>query len=320
MPVIKTENLTKVYGTLRALDSLSISIDEGEVFGLLGPNGAGKTTTIKVLATLLAPTSGRAFVNGFDVMKQPSKVRESIGIVFQEPSTDELLTGYENLRLHAYMYGIPSSEAGGRIDDALRLVELTERKDSLVKTYSGGMRRRLEIARGLLHKPKILFLDEPTLGLDPRGREAMWVYVERLVKELHMTILLTTHYMEEADRFADRVCIIDRGKSVAIDAPDSLKRIVGGDLVTIRAPSVDQKAIRKLKFVKNVERIDDRMLVTVENAAINLQELLKKTGKVKCVEVRSPTLDDVFIHFTGRGLEQAEGSWFDKIVQQSINR
>jgi ABC-2 type transport system ATP-binding protein len=320
MSVITTEKLTKVYGTLKALDNLSVSIDEGEIFGLLGPNGAGKTTTIKMLATLLEPSSGKAKVNGFDIVAQPSKVRESIGIVFQEPSTDELLTGYENLKLHAMIYGITGLEREKRISDALELVELSDRKNDMVKKYSGGMRRRLEIARGLLHRPKVLFLDEPTLGLDPRGRETMWKYVEQLVKELNMTILLTTHYMEEADKLADRICIIDHGKAVAIDTPSKLKRTVGGDIVTMVAASPDIDAIKRLKFVKKVEHKNSKICVTVENAAANLQELLKATGKVKCVEVRNPTLDDVFIKFTGRGLEQAEGGWFDKIIQQSVNK
>jgi ABC-2 type transport system ATP-binding protein len=320
MAVIQTSKLTKHYGRIKAVDNLTLSIEEGEVFGLLGPNGAGKTTTIKMLATLLDPTSGSAKVNGFDVMGQPSKVRESIGIVFQEPSTDELLTGYENLRLHSLIYGIPGSDAERRIKDTLELVELTERKNDLVKTYSGGMRRRLEIARGLLHRPKILFLDEPTLGLDPRGRETVWGYIKRLVKERDMTILLTTHYMEEADMLADRICIIDRGKAVAIDTPGRLKKRVGGDLVTIVADSPRIAGIRGLKFVRKVEQKDGKFLITVDNAAAHLQELLTKVGKVDCVEVRSPTLDDVFIKFTGRALEQAEGGWFDKIVQERVNK
>jgi ABC-2 type transport system ATP-binding protein len=273
-----------------------------------------------MLATLLEPTSGSAKVNGFDVKTQPSKVRESMGIIFQEPSTDELLTGQENLRLHSLIYNIPKNDADNRIEEALELVELADRKNDLVKTYSGGMRRRLEIARGLLHRPKILFLDEPTLGLDPRGRETMWKYVQRLVKEQQMTILLTTHYMEEADTLADRICIIDRGKAGAIDTPERLKKRVGGDLVTIVADSPKIAGIRNLKFVRNVEQKDGKFLITVDDAAAHLQELLRKLGKVDCVEVRSPTLDDVFIKFTGRAMEQAEGGWFDKIIQESVNK
>jgi ABC-2 type transport system ATP-binding protein len=273
-----------------------------------------------MLATLLEPTSGKATVNGFDVTKQPSKVRESIGIVFQEPSTDELLSAYENLKMHSMIYGIPRNEMGKRIEDALALVELTDRKNDLVKTYSGGMRRRLEIARGLLHQPKVLFLDEPTLGLDPRGRETMWGYVKHVVKELNMTILLTTHYMEEADELADRVCIIDHGRSMTMDTPENLKMTIGGDLVTIESKSLNIPDIKKLDFVKKVEKEDGAYLITVDCAAENLQELLRAAGNVDSVEVRRPTLGDVFLKFTGRGIEQAEGGWFDKIMQQSVNK
>lgn len=320
MAIITTSKLTKHYDEIKAVESLDLSIEEGEVFGLLGPNGAGKTTTIKMLATLLDPSSGTATVNGFDVKKQPSKVRESIGIVFQEPSTDELLSAYENLKMHSLIYGIPANEVDKRIEDALALVELTDRKKDLVKTYSGGMRRRLEIARGLLHQPKVLFLDEPTLGLDPRGRENMWRYVKHVVSELQMTILLTTHYMEEADELANRICIIDHGKAVATDTPTNLKMTIGGDLVTIDTEKLDMEAIKKLRFVKKVEKEDGRYLITVDCAAENLQELLKKAGKVDAVEVRSPTLADVFLKFTGGSLEQPEGGWFDKMVQQSVNK
>jgi ABC-2 type transport system ATP-binding protein len=321
MAVIETSKLTKHFGHIAAVEGLSLKIEEGEVFGLLGPNGAGKTTTIKMLATLLEPTSGRATVNGFDIAESPSKVRESIGIVFQEPSSDELLSGYENLKMHAMIYGLHGASVEKKIDEALALVELTDRRNDLVKTYSGGMRRRLEVARGLLHKPKVLFLDEPTLGLDPRGRETMWGYVKRLVAELNMTILLTTHYMEEADELADRICIIDHGKAVAVDAPAGLKAKVGGDLVMLTLPVLpDVKALRKLGFIKRMENKDGKLLITVDDAAANLQELLGKVGKVECVEVRSPTLNDVFIKFTGHELEQAEGGWFDKIVQQSVNK
>lgn len=320
MAVIDASRLTKHYGTLKAVDGLDLKIEEGEVFGLLGPNGAGKTTTIKMLATLLEPTSGTAKVNGFDISKQPSKVRESIGIVFQEPSTDELLTAYENLKMHSMIYGLPAGEVDRRIDDALGLVELSDRRNDLVKTYSGGMRRRLEIARGLLHEPKVMFLDEPTLGLDPRGRETMWKYVKQVVGERSMTILLTTHYMEEADELADRICIIDHGKAVATDTPSDLKMTVGGDLVSIASDSLDIDSIRKLKFVRKIEKKDGDYLITVDCAAENLQELLRKAGTVEWVEVRRPTLGDVFMKFTGRGIEQAEGGWFDKIVQQSVNK
>jgi ABC-2 type transport system ATP-binding protein len=320
MAIIEASKLTKHYNGIRAVDGLDLRIEEGEVFGLLGPNGAGKTTTIKMLATLLEPTSGKASVNGFDVARSPSKVRESIGIVFQEPSTDELLTAYENLRMHSLIYGLPADSVERRISDALDLVELTDRRNDLVKTFSGGMRRRLEIARGLLHGPKVLFLDEPTLGLDPRGRETMWKYVRNVVDELNMTILLTTHYMEEADQLADRVCIIDHGKSMATDSPAALKMSVGGDLVTVCSGSLDTNGLRKLKFVKKIEKQDGEYLITVDCAARNLQALLQKAGNVDYVEVRRPTLGDVFLKYTGRGMEQAEGGLFDKIMQQRVNK
>jgi ABC-2 type transport system ATP-binding protein len=321
MPIVETFNLTKKFGKITAVDNLGIEIEEGEVFGLLGPNGAGKTTIIKMLATLLEPTSGAAKVNGFDVIKQPHKVRESIGIVFQEPSSDELLTGYENMKLYAMMYGLPKDEIKKRIAEALELVELTERKDYLVRTYSGGMRRRLEIGRSLVHKPKVLFLDEPTLGLDPAGREKMWDYISRLVKELRMTVLLTTHYMEEADNLAGRVGIIDQGKIVIIDNPKALKKTVGGDVVNIKTTKPNTEALKKLAYVKNIEQKDEQVTITVENVSENLQELMKVVGKVESVEVRNTTLNDVFLYFTGKRIYEEGGStWFEKIVQESVTK
>lgn len=319
MPIVETFNLTKKFGKITAVENLSIGINEGEVFGLLGPNGAGKTTIIKMLATLLEPNSGIARVNGFDVMKQPHKVRESIGIVFQEPSSDELLTGYENMKLYAMMYGLHKEKIEKGIAEALELVELTERKDDLVRTYSGGMRRRLEIGRSLVHKPKVLFLDEPTLGLDPAGREKMWDYISRLVEELRMTVLLTTHYMEEADNLANRVGIIDQGKIIVIDAPNALKKAVGGDLVTIKTAKPNMELIKKLVYVKAIKQKDDQVTITVENVSGNLQELLKVVGRIESVEVRNTTLNDVFLHFTGRRIQEDGGNtWFDKIIQESV--
>ena len=321
MPILETLNLTKKFGKITAVNKLSIGIDEGEVFGLLGPNGAGKTTIIKMLATLLEPTSGTAKVNGFDVMKQPHKVRESIGIVFQEPSSDELLTGYENMKLYAMMYGLSKEKIKKGIAEALEIVELTERKDDLVRTYSGGMRRRLEIGRSLVHKPKVLFLDEPTLGLDPAGREKMWDYISRLVEELRMTVLLTTHYMEEADSLANRVGIIDQGKIVVIDTPKALKKAVGGDLVTIKTANPNIEPLKKLAYVKDIKQKDDQVAITVENVSENLQELLKVAGKIESVEVRNTTLNDVFLQFTGRRIQEEGGSsWFEKIVQESVTK
>jgi ABC-2 type transport system ATP-binding protein len=222
-PVIKVENLTKKFNGFTAVDSINFEVNEGCVFGLLGPNGAGKTTTISMLSTLLFPTSGTAHINGHDVQKDPAAVRRSIGIVFQDPSSDDILTGRENLLLHCLLFDVPNAEIKSRIEWALKLVDLTEWKDTLLKKYSGGMRRRLELARGLLHKPKILFLDEPTLGLDPQARENIWQYIEDLVKNEKVSIILTTHYMDEADRLCDQVAIIDHGKIIVGGTPAELK-------------------------------------------------------------------------------------------------
>src|ERR671920_799852 len=221
--MIKIRNLAKRYDNHIAVDNITLDIKENEVFGLLGSNGAGKTTTIHMLATLLKPSSGSATVNGYDIVYEPAKVRSSIGIVFQAPSSDDMLTGYENLQLHSMLYSVQRHTRKQRIDEVLKLVGLTERRHDQVKTYSGGMRRRLEIARGLLHKPKVIFLDEPTLGLDPGSREVMWKYIKRLVNEEKITIILTTHYMEEADVLCNRIGFIDKGKIIAVDSPLKLK-------------------------------------------------------------------------------------------------
>ena len=224
--MIIIKNLTKKFDKIIAVDNVSLDIHEGEVFGLLGQNGAGKTTIIHMLATLLKPTSGTAQINGYDIIKNSSKVRKNIGIVFQAPSSDDMLTGFENLKIHSYLYGVPSELRIKRINELLKLVGLYERKDDIVKKYSGGMRRRLEIARGLIHKPKVIFLDEPTLGLDPNSRKSMWEYIQKLVKEEKITIILTTHYMEEADTLCDRIGFINKGKIIAIDTPQQLKLMI----------------------------------------------------------------------------------------------
>jgi ABC-2 type transport system ATP-binding protein len=321
MPIIQTYGLTKNYGKITAVDNLEISIEEGEIFGLLGPNGAGKTTIIKMLATLLEPTSGTATVNGFDIRKQPARVRESIGIIFQEPSSDELLTGYENIKLYGMMYGLRKDQIQKRSAEALKLVELTDRKDDLVKHYSGGMRRRLEIARSLIHRPKILFLDEPTLGLDPRGRENMWNYILKLVKELKMTVFLTTHYMEEADALTNRIGIIDHGKIAILDSPKALKRLLGGDFVTIKAKALNIEELRKLSYVTDVTQENDETKIIIEDVSENLQHLLTALGKIDSVQVRNTTLNDVFLRFTGKQIpDEGESNWFHKIVQESTEK
>jgi len=312
--LIKIRNLVKKYNDLTAVNDLSLDINENEVFGLLGSNGAGKTTTIHMLATLLKPTTGTATVNGYDIVSQPAKVRASIGIVFQAPSSDDMLTGYENLQLHSMLYSVPRRARRQRIDEVLELVGLTERKHDQVKTYSGGMRRRLEIARGLLHKPKVMFLDEPTLGLDPASRETMWKYVQRLVKEEKVTVILTTHYMEEADMLCDRIGIIDKGKIVALDTPAGLKAGLGGDIIRIKTKdSIDK--IRQFDFVHKVEQSNGFLVLSVKDARKALPMLLQNV-EAESAEFASPTLNDVFIQITGRNIkEQAEGGFMERYAK-----
>jgi ABC-2 type transport system ATP-binding protein len=314
--LIRISNLAKRYGSITAVDNLSLDIEENEVFGLLGSNGAGKTTTIHMLATLLKPTSGTATVNGYDIIAQPAKVRESIGIVFQAPSSDDMLTGYENLYVHSLLYSVPRETRKKRIEEVLELVGLSERKDDRVKTYSGGMRRRLEIARGLLHKPRVMFLDEPTLGLDPASRETMWRYVRRLVEEEKVTVILTTHYMEEADMLCDRIGIIDKGKIVALDTPARLKASLGGDIIKIKTHDKGaDAAARKFDFVQKAEFVDGFLVLSVKIATRDLPVLLQSI-EAEQAEFSSPTLNDVFIQLTGRNIkEQAEGGFMERYAQ-----
>ena len=320
--IIDTKKLTKTYGDLTAVDNLDIQIEKGEVFGLLGPNGAGKSTTLLMLTTLIPPTSGTALVNDFDIIRQPDQVRKSIGIVFQDPSSDEMLTGYENLKLHGLLYDMDSALREKRIVEVLALVELTDRKDDLVKKYSGGMRRRLELARGLMHHPEILFLDEPTLGLDPQTREHIWKYIKKLATEKKITIILTTHYMDEADRLCDRLAIIDHGKIVVLGSPDLLKKDLGGDVIHMRTRNFDIESLKELDYVKNVKTDDGSISVTVKDANQHLQDLLGRVGKVESVEVRPLTLEDVFIHHTGRAIREgaAEGGWAEKAMQARLRK
>lgn len=306
MEIIKISNLTKKYGSLTAVDSINLSVKEGEIFGLLGPNGAGKTTTLMMLSTLLKPTSGTAIINYFDVVHQQDEVRNSIGMVFQDPSSDTLLTGYENLKLHALMYNLKMKDIDKKIEDVLSLVDMNKRKNEIVKKYSGGMRRRLEIARGLLHAPKIFFLDEPTLGLDPQTRDHIWEYIKLLAKNTKMTIIVTTHYMEEAEKLCDRIAIIDHGKIAALDSPKNLKDALGGDIVALKG-RIKVEDLKKLPFVKKIEDKDGFVHLSVENSGKNLQDLLCAAGDVEMVEVHSPDLNDVFIHYTGREMRENGG-------------
>ncbi|HOE92304.1 MAG TPA: ATP-binding cassette domain-containing protein [Methanofastidiosum sp.] len=320
--MISTNNLTKKFENLIAVDNLNLNINEGEIFGLLGPNGAGKTTTILMLTTLKLPTSGTATINGYDIVKDSDKVRKSIGIVFQDPSSDEILTGYENLKLHGWLYDMPDKLREDRIKEVLELVDLTARKDDLVKKYSGGMRRRLELARGLMHHPKVLFLDEPTLGLDPQSRDYIWSYIEKLAKEEKITIVLTTHYMDEADKLCDRLAIIDYGKIIVLGTPEELKKELGGDIIKLKANNLNIESLKRLNYIKNIAVSDGEVCLTVEDANKHVQDILSIVGKVKSTEIRSPTLDDVFIHYTGRGMREdsPEGGWAEKAMHARIKK
>jgi ABC-2 type transport system ATP-binding protein len=304
---IRLVGLTKRFDKLTAVDHIDLEVKRGEIFGLLGPNGAGKTTIISMLVTIRPITEGSATVNGFDVASQPAKVRASCGIVFQEPSIDTILTARENLELHARLYGVPKDIRAARIKEMLALVDLTDRQDSIVKTFSGGMKRRLEIARGLLHRPAVIFLDEPTLGLDPQTRQHIWEYIERLRREMGTTFVLTTHYMDEADRLCDRIGIIDHGKIQSLGTPQELKDRLGGDTVVLTMADPPLDAFRALPFVKSADLRDGAVWLAVEKAAANLQRILAAagTGEITSVELRRPTLEDVFISLTGRAIRDA---------------
>jgi len=307
LAVIEVKNLVKVFNNeIRAVDSISFNIKRGEIFGFLGPNGAGKTTTINILCTLVKPTSGEATLCKYNVITQPSDVRKCIGIVFQDTSLDDRLTARENLELHARLYGVPKSKRRKRIDEVLELVELLERADSVVKTFSGGMERRLEIARGLIHYPKVLFLDEPTLGLDPQTRKHVWDYILKLKKEYKITIMMTTHYMEEADGLCDRVAIIDYGKIIAIGTPKKLRDSLGGDTIILDIPNEDVEKAKKV--FKRAKIFDSQVLLSVKNAGREIKKVLEKAKKNKIdvieANIRKPTLNDVFLHLTGREIRE----------------
>ncbi|MHB8341592.1 MAG: ATP-binding cassette domain-containing protein [Mycobacteriales bacterium] len=311
-PAVHVEHLSKRFGDVEAVRDVSFDVSPGEIFAFLGPNGAGKTTTIKMLCTLARPSSGRSLVAGFDVAQQPKAVRRRIGLVFQDQTLDDQLTAEENLRFHAVLYRVPRQEVAERIDRVLRLVDLTDRRRSLVSTYSGGMARRLEIARALLHTPQVLFLDEPTVGLDPQTRARMWQDVLRLRKEQGVTIFLTTHYMDEAE-YADRIAIIDHGEIVALDTPQALKAAVGADTVLL-ATADDQAALAVLQAAGyEVHAGADGLTVLVPDGAAAVGALVAAVPvDVRQVRVHRPTLDDVFMHFTGREIrdQKADGQSF----------
>jgi len=316
--VIRVQGLEKIFpGDVRAVDSVTFDVREGEVFGFLGPNGAGKTTTISILNTLMLPTGGKAEVLGEDVVTQASKVRKGIGLVPQDLTSDEELTGRENIELQSKLYHIPSAEAAKRTDELLSLVGLTDSQHRIVKTYSGGMKKRLEFATGLVHKPKILFLDEPTLGLDVQTRTSIWEHIRKLKSETNMTIFLTTHYLEEADGLCDRIAIIDHGKIIALDTPDGLKKAVGGDVIEVEVAECGMDVLEMIKTIKGVSLLEGkctgnkaRIKVPDSNAALPLilESFWNKKIAVLNVAVKKPSLDQAFLEYTGRELRDEDKS------------
>lgn len=304
MPIVKVENLIKKYDSFVAVKGIDIEVEQGESFGFLGPNGAGKTTTINVLCTLLKATSGRAEVNGFDCLTQPHEVRSSIGLVFQEFTLDNELTAYENLIFHCYLYNMKRGDAKERIAEILRVVDLYDRKDDQVKKFSGGMKRRLELARGLLHRPKVLFLDEPTLGLDPQSRLQTWDFIDKLRAQEDITIFMTTHYLEEAED-CDRIAIIDEGKIIACGTPEELKKSVEGDTISLKTTNDDKaKAWIEEKFKIQTSRLKDGLSFTVSGGEKFIPQLFNGFPvEVLSVSLKRPSLDDVFISLTGKEIK-----------------
>jgi len=307
MDVIEASNIVKRFGDLEAVKGVSFSVKEGEIFGFLGPNGAGKTTTINILCTLLKPTAGQARVNGHDVIKERSQVRQSIGLVFQEPALDDYLTAEQNLRFHGYAYGVPRNVLEPRLKELLEMMELWDRRKGKINTYSGGMKRRLEIARGLLHHPRVLFLDEPTLGLDPQTRRRIWDYIHDLRKRENLAIFMTTHYMDEAEN-CDRIAIMDYGRTVALDTLERLKDGVGGDVISIKTQD-NEEALRLLegqyKFKPSIE--NGIISFTVSHGEEFLPEFVSGFPlRLISIGLRRPTLEDVFLKLTGRNIREQE--------------
>ena len=331
MHAIEVNSLTKKFGNFKAVDNISFQVEEGEIFGFLGPNGAGKSTTMMILTTLLKPTSGYALVGGHNVVSEAKKVRKKIGYVQQEISVDEFLTGRENLYLHARINQVPNNQISSRIDEIIELVELTEKQDKATLTYSGGMRKRLDIANGLLSRPSVLFLDEPTVGLDIQTRRKIWEYIRKIRQDFGMTIFVTTHYMEEADNLCDRIGIIDFGKIQIIDKPKSMKSAIGNEIITFSL--VDGKAnqdalinqISKIEFVKEVKNKQDliNVLSTKSNEVIPkiFQESMNLGINISSLSLKQPTLDDVFISYTGHELrDETENQKYSRKKEFNLNR
>jgi ABC-2 type transport system ATP-binding protein len=310
--VLRIERLTKSFdGKTNAVDGVSFAVMQGEIFGFLGPNGAGKSTTINMLTTILRPTSGNAVVCGHDLTKEQNAVRRSIGVVPQESTADEDLTGIENVLLCADFYGIPRRVSKPRAKELLDLVELTKYAGNKVSTYSGGMKRRLELASGLINRPRLLFLDEPTLGLDVQTRAAVWDYIRMLKEEFHMTLFMTTHYLDEADNLCDRIALIDHGKILTIGSPSELKESIGGDIIEVKVqdgmPDISP-AIRGVANVVDVRRTDSdyriKTLLGEETAPAVMEALRLAGGKVTKISIARPSLDQVYLEYTGRSIRE----------------
>ena len=307
MTAVSVRGLKKSYGTIEAVRGIDLEVATGEIFGFLGPNGAGKSTTIKILCTLALPTAGEARVAGFDCVRERDQVRRQIGLVFQDTTLDDYLTAEQNLRFHAVLYGMPRALVEPRLRQVMEMVGLWERRKSLVQTFSGGMKRRLEIARGLMHSPRVLFLDEPTVGLDPQTRVSMWTYIRELRQREQITIFLTTHYMDEAE-YCDRIAIIDDGAIVALDTPEALKAKVGTDRVQIKTAD-DEAAIRALRDKLQIEASVHEGSVTfgVANGEAFVPRLFAELGvPIRAVSVARPSLDDVFLTYTGKTIRDRE--------------
>ncbi len=320
MPIITVNNLTKSFKSLTAVDNISFSVNEGEVFGFLGPNGAGKTTTINILCTLLSPTSGSAEISGYDCVKNPDNVRTTIGLIFQDTTLDTGLTAYENLKFHAYLYNLDRKLTERRIDEMLEVVELQARKNDVIKNFSGGMKRRLEIARGLLHYPRVLFLDEPTLGLDPQTRNTIWDFINALRKKEKITVFMTTHYMEEAEN-CDRIAIIDHGRIIALDTPARLKDMVHGDIIHLVTAN-NELAVQEIQkaFGKTARVENGGLSLEAEKGDEFIPKLIQMLSvKTLSVGLKKPTLNDVFLRLTGRTIRD-EGFQNDREITREFVR
>ena len=309
MAVIDVNGLTKTFSNVRAVKDVSFTVSEGEVFGFLGPNGAGKTTTINMLCTLVRPTSGSAILNGYDVITDKNAVRRSIGLVFQETTLDDHLTAEQNIMIHALAYGVSKKSRIQKTEELLVLLGLWDRRKDKITTYSGGMKRRLEIARGLVHLPKILFLDEPTLGLDPQTRNNIWEYILKLRDEQGLTIFLTTHYMDEAEH-SDRIAVIDDGRIVATDSPQSLKSQIQGDLVVIKSAKLEPISAKlRDSFSLTSKIMDEAVTVQVQDGETFIPRFLRAyEGDIHSIGLSRPTLEDVFLNLTGRHIRESEST------------